>query len=90
MKFRVLYTPKAEKDLNALPTSMATRIKDKMDWFVAQEDPLHFAKSLHHTDRALFRFRVGDYRIICEDRNGAIHILVVLTVGHRKEIYRSI
>lgn len=33
-----------------------------------------------------YRFRVGDYRIVCDLEDGT---LVVLLVGHRKDIYRT-
>ena len=36
--------------------------------------------------KGLWRFRMGDYRVICEIDDGKFVILVVM-VGHRKEIY---
>ena len=38
-------------------------------------------------DEALYRVRVGDYRIIYEVRDGELVVLVV-RVGHRREVYR--
>ncbi|HTJ55929.1 MAG TPA: type II toxin-antitoxin system RelE/ParE family toxin [Nitrosospira sp.] len=35
----------------------------------------------------LWRYRVGDYRVICDIRDNALRILV-LTIGHRREVYR--
>nr|WP_137154523.1 type II toxin-antitoxin system RelE/ParE family toxin [Rhizobium sp. FKL33] len=35
----------------------------------------------------LWRYRVGDYRIICELRDAQLFVLVV-TVDHRKDVYR--
>jgi mRNA interferase RelE/StbE len=59
-----------------------------MQWFAAQENPLSFAKKL--TDPLLgdYRFRVGDYRVLVDIKDGKIRILVVLTVQHRKDVYR--
>jgi mRNA interferase RelE/StbE len=37
--------------------------------------------------RGLWRYRVGDYRLICDIQDGKINILV-LELGHRKDVYR--
>ncbi|MBL9153542.1 MAG: type II toxin-antitoxin system RelE/ParE family toxin [Verrucomicrobiales bacterium] len=36
----------------------------------------------------LWRYRVGDYRIICQIKDGEMIVLVV-AVGHRRDIYRK-
>jgi mRNA interferase RelE/StbE len=36
----------------------------------------------------LWRYRVGDYRIICEIHDGRL-VVLVLTIGHRREVYRD-
>ena len=90
MKFYLTYTPSAEKDLTALPKAIARRIVDKMDWFVAQQDPLSFAKKLQALGKPLYRFRIGDYRVIFRIDHGILTLLVVLAVRDRKESYRQI
>jgi mRNA interferase RelE/StbE len=37
--------------------------------------------------QGLWRYRVGDYRLICRIDDQAVTILV-LEIGHRREIYR--
>ena len=37
--------------------------------------------------KGLWRYRVGDYRLICEIQDREL-IILVLAVGHRREIYR--
>jgi mRNA interferase RelE/StbE len=37
--------------------------------------------------RSIWKYRVGDYRLICEIEDDRL-IVLVLRVGHRKEIYR--
>jgi mRNA interferase RelE/StbE len=51
------------------------------------ENPRQWGKPLHGEKRGLWRYRVGDYRIICDIQHETITILV-LAVGHRKEVYR--
>jgi mRNA interferase RelE/StbE len=35
-----------------------------------------------------WRYRVGDYRIICDLQDGTLRVLV-LEVAHRKDVYRG-
>jgi mRNA-degrading endonuclease RelE of RelBE toxin-antitoxin system len=60
-----------------------------MDWFLEQEDPLAFAEHLKVPGRPLYRFRIGNYRVVFTIKNGIVSILFVLTVSHRKDAYRQ-
>jgi mRNA interferase RelE/StbE len=51
------------------------------------EDPKTIAEPLAGEFRGLWRFRVGDYRIIC-DLQREVLLILVLQIGHRKEVYR--
>lgn len=81
------YTAAAREDLDRLPTIIADRILDKMDWFALQDDPLHFAKPLQGT-AGRYRFRIGDYRVIFTMHQNEVIILVVLAVKHRGNAYK--
>ncbi len=50
-------------------------------------DPRTFGHGLTGHFRGLWRYRVGDYRLICEIKDGEL-IILVLAIGHRREIYR--
>ena len=82
------YTAAAVQDLENLPPVVARRIVGKMFWFAKQENPLSFAKKLTDTKLGTHRFRVGDYRVLVDVKGGKIRILLVLTVQHRKDVYR--
>ena len=89
MKYEVKYTKKAYEDLSKLPRDVAKRILDKIRYFRSQNRPLSFAKKLKNIRCGAYRFRIGDYRAIFDvDRNGVIIILLILTVKHRKDIYK--
>ncbi|MBL1210005.1 type II toxin-antitoxin system RelE/ParE family toxin [Geminocystis sp. GBBB08] len=51
-----------------------------------QENPLLFGKGLQGNKQGLWRYRVGDYRVICRILDDELIILVV-KVGHRKNVY---
>lgn len=88
--FRIDYTEKAWKELHRLPQATAARIFQKMNWFVAQEDPLAFAKRLRHEQAIRWRFRIGDYRVICSVIDDHVRVLRVLAVRDRGEVYREL
>lgn len=67
---------------------MARRILDLMDGRVAkQENPRTLGKALSGPLGTLGRYRIGDYRVICEIQHSAVTILVI-RIGHRGEVYR--
>jgi mRNA interferase RelE/StbE len=53
----------------------------------AADNPRQWGKPLHGEKHGLWRYRVGDYRLICDIQDERITVLV-LTVGHRKDVYR--
>jgi len=51
------------------------------------DNPRQWGKPLHGDKGGLWRYRVGDYRLICDIQDERITVLVV-RVGHRKDVYR--
>ena len=68
---------------------MARRLVDFLDERVAGEaDPRSTGKALTGPVLGAFwRYRVGDYRIICDLQDGAL-VVLVLQIGNRKDVYR--
>ena len=87
MAWTVEYDPRVEKDLRAIDRALQREILDYMDTRIAsEEDPRRFGKSLRYESRGLWRYRVRDYRIVCEIRE-ASHLVFVLTIKHRSIVY---
>ncbi len=79
---------RALKDLRKLGKQEQREIIDYLDSRVVGEgDPRRFGKGLKAELAGLWRYRVGDYRILCQIRDGELLVLVV-AVGHRRNIYR--
>lgn len=53
---------------------------------VASGDPKAFGKSLRHQLAGLWRYRIGDVRMICRIEDARLVVLVV-KVGHRRDVY---
>jgi mRNA interferase RelE/StbE len=81
----VSWTQSARKSLKKLEASTSARILDKMEDFVSHPNPLADAKHLVGFDA--YRFRVGEYRVICKVNADA---LVVYAVEKRDEVYKHL
>lgn len=88
MAWTIDYTDTAKGQLRKLDKQTARRIMDFMDERVAGLENLRSTgKSLTGPLGGLWRYRVGDYRVICDLQDAALRVLVV-QVGNRREIYR--
>ncbi|MFZ0663144.1 MAG: type II toxin-antitoxin system RelE/ParE family toxin [Acidobacteriaceae bacterium] len=50
-------------------------------------DARRYGHALVGDQKGRWRYRIGDYRVLCELRDSEL-LVIVITVGHRKEIYR--
>lgn len=82
------FDARALKDLKKLgPEAQKEIIRFLDDRIAGNGDPRRFGKSLRANLAGLWRYRVQDYRILCQIQDREMIVLVV-TVGHRKDIYR--
>lgn len=79
------FTKRADRQLCKLPLSIQRRIVTKIKYYVETGDPLHFATVVGGTAGRVYRFRVGDYRVIFDWEDDKI---VVTEVGHRDSVYK--
>jgi mRNA interferase RelE/StbE len=87
MSWTYRFDERALKELRKLGKQAQREIITYLDERVRGEsDPRRFGKGLKSDLAGLWRFRVGDYRILCQIRNEEYLVLVV-AVGHRREIY---
>lgn len=88
MAWTIDYTNTAKGQLRKLDKPTARRIVDYMDERIAGlEDPRSLGKALTGPLGGLWRYRVGDCRVICDIQDGALRVLVV-RLGNRREVYR--
>ena len=71
-------TPKAQQDI----------LRYLRERIVTDEDPRRFGKPLSRELAGLWRYRIQNYRIICNIEDQKLTVLV-LRVGHRKDVYQD-
>ncbi len=82
------FDERALKELRKLDRTAQQEIIRYLDSRIAgKNDPRRFGKALQADLAGLWRYRVGNYRILCQIKDGVLLVLVV-SVGHRKNIYR--
>jgi mRNA interferase RelE/StbE len=87
LKYRIEFKRSAAKALKKIPQSDQKRIAARIDNLSENlPDP---ATTKMKGDNPFHRIRVGDYRIIYEI-HGDILLIMVLKIGHRKEVYRRL
>ncbi|MBU4224159.1 type II toxin-antitoxin system RelE/ParE family toxin [Patescibacteria group bacterium] len=84
--FNFEFKRKAAREIEKLSPQIRERILKKLQFYSLQENPLTFAEKLKDQRFGEYRFRIGDYRILFDVKK---NILLILKVGHRKEIYKN-
>ena len=88
MVWRIEVSETANKQLSKLDKTEAKRITSFLRQRLATLDnPRSSGKALSGPLGGLWRYRVGDYRLLCEIQDNVLCILVV-KIGNRREVYR--
>ncbi|MBS3951679.1 type II toxin-antitoxin system RelE/ParE family toxin [Methylicorpusculum oleiharenae] len=88
MAWRIELTETANQQLAKLDKVEARRItKFLRERLAATDNPRNTGKALSGPLGGLWRYRVGDYRLICEIQDGVLCVLV-LKIGNRREVYK--
>lgn len=88
MAWRIEYSVVAERNLRRLNRQTAQRIVDYMrDRVAPLDNPRELGRALTGPLGGLWRYRVGNHRVICDIQDDVLRILVV-RVGRRDQVYR--
>lgn len=86
MIWQISYHPEIENDISGLPKNIKTRIQKAIEQRLLV-DPARYGVPLRRSLQGYWKLRAGDYRVIFKfDKNN----IVVLKIGHRKEVYQKI
>lgn len=87
MTYHVLFTASAKKSLQKMDRAASSLI---LGWIRKNlentENPRLHGKALTANHRGKWRYRVGDYRLIADIQDENI-VILMLKIGHRREIY---
>ena len=87
MVWEIVFTKKAQKQINSLDNQDKQRIKKAILEKLMINANLHL-ELLSGDLGSFYKFRVGDYRLICTKEDNKL-IVTVVEIGHRKEVYKS-
>lgn len=87
MTWKIDYTDTAVNQLRKLDKSTARRVVDYMDIRVAASDPHNVGRALTGPLGKLWRYRMGNIRVVCDIQANAKRVLV-LRIAQRDKAYR--
>lgn len=86
--WRLEFSKRADKQLSKMDSGVRRII---VSWLLKNidgcEDPRAHGKGLTSNRSGEWRYRVGDYRILCEIRDNDLVVLAI-EIGHRREVYK--
>ena len=85
MRYRIEFSLGAEHQFKKFPKEVQIRLKHRID--ILAENPFPRGVKKLSAEENLYRLRIGDYRIIYQVQGRALLILI-LKLGHRKNVYR--
>jgi len=85
--FVIRYYASVKKELRDIPQSIRARVIQKIQALAHDPYPVGVVKLSGALQ--LYRIRSGDYRIIYEI-NGSELLIVIVKIGHRREVYRQL
>ena len=88
MAWTIEFDRRAVRDLQALDRAVQRRMLSYLEQRIAPaENPRDFGEALTSTFTGLWRYRVGDYRIVSRIEDDRLVVLIV-RIGHRRDVYR--
>lgn len=88
MVWKIEFEGSARKELADLDGAVARRIvRSLRDRVARSDDPRSLGKPLNGHLREYWRYRVGDWRLVCHIDDETVRVLVI-RVFHRKDVYR--
>ena len=87
MAYQVSILPAALRQLAKFPKPVQKRIQEQIDTLA--DNPRPHGSKLLEGQQGFYRLRVGDYRVIYQIEAAQLTVLVV-RIGHRREVYRRI
>lgn len=88
MRYKLVFSKRALKELKKMDKAVSALIfawlrKNTME----RSDPRAFGKALKGDKKDMWRYRIGDYRVLANIED-EILIIIAIEIGHRRDIYK--
>ena len=88
MSYKLVLSNRARKQLKKMDRLVSVMLLDELlNKYDGLENPRQHGKALKGELKKYWRYRIGNYRIICDIQDDKM-IVLSLEIGHRKEIYQ--
>ncbi len=88
MKYTIRTTSRFDREFKKLDRYTKLMIKGWIDKHLTDcDNPRAFGKGLTADQKGQLRYRIGDYRLICNIEDNEL-IILALSIGHRREVYK--
>jgi mRNA interferase RelE/StbE len=86
--WKLEFSKSAEKSVFRLDKTIQERIAKYLSKVIVSNNPRAFGKALTGNKKSLWRYRVGDYRVICQIYDNEL-IIIAIKIDHRKTVYEE-
>lgn len=87
-KWELETTPAFEHSARKLDAVALRRVRDYLSELCRLEDPRVRGKPLHGSESGLWRYRIGDYRVVAPVEGHRL-VIVAIKLGHSSQVYRK-
>lgn len=87
IRWRLVTTPAFDRSMKRLSIEVQLRVRDSLEALCLLEDPRVRGKPLRGNESGLWRYRIGDYRVITSIEDDRL-VIVAIKLGHRSQVYR--
>lgn len=87
MAWTIEVSERALRSLRKMDKQIARRVRDELLEIAKLEDPRSRGKALTGNLAGVWRYRIGDYRILCDIEDNRL-VVIVIDVAHRREVYK--
>lgn len=88
-KWTFIFNERADRQFSKLDKTIQKKILNYLEALVIIPNPLTKGKALRENLKTFWRYRVGDYRILCHFEQSTL-VIVVVKIAHRSDVYKNI
>ena len=88
MTYTIDFEPKAETEYKKLTVGTREQVRKFIDRLAQRENPRSIGKPLTGNLAGLWRYRVGDYRLIARIEDNRL-LIVMVRIEHRSKVYKG-